>query len=143
MHEAELLINPYQYYTFLKKEGNVYFYIVHPISINPPDNESEFAEFKHVSILKTIRMEGGASENVKIIPNYGTTRRSNNNRKLRNTRKIKKQKKLTAREHFYRRMLMPMGISTFTMPLTPEMRVANEEYSKEIDQRIKDGWYRD
>ena len=64
-----------------------------------------------------------------------------NNRKNRNTRKQKKHKKLSAREHFYARMRMPIGTSSMTCPITEDVRKDIERYSKELDERFKNNTY--
>jgi hypothetical protein len=64
-----------------------------------------------------------------------------NNRKNRNTRKNKKQKKLSAREHFYARMRMPIGSSSISFPISEDARKDIEKYNKELDERFKNNTY--
>ncbi len=140
-----MLLNPYQCYSFVKKEGKHYFYTVYPLSVDPPTNENAFSEFKKDIIPQTVEMEGGKIEDVDlhhttIISKYRNTRRSNN-KKNRSTKKNKKPKKLSEMEHFRARMRMPIGTSSIGLPLTPEMIAINERYAKKIDQRIKDDYY--
>jgi hypothetical protein len=98
-------------------------------------------------------MEGGQVKHKEInytdiLSNYRNTRRSKNNRnnrKNRNTRRSKnnrKHTKLTQREHFIERMKMPIGTSSFGIPLTPEMIADGERYSRDIDKNIKDSLIR-
>ncbi len=110
------------------------------------NNKNAFSEFKKDITTKIIGMEGGKTENndlpnISIISKYRNTRRSNN-KKNRNTKKNKKQKKLSELDHFKARMNMPIGTSSFGLPLTPEMIAINERYAKLIDQRIKEGYYK-
>lgn len=91
-------------------------------------------------------MEGGKAKYKEqtytdTISQRRNTRRSKNNGKNRNTRRAnnRKQKKLTEREHFIERMKMPIGTSSFGIPLTPEMIADRERYSRDIDKYIKDG----
>ena len=146
--EDELLLNPYQCYRFVKKEGNHYFYIIHPISIDPPHNKAEFSQFKKEMTIRAVEMEGGKElEHNDVILNYKNTRRSNykntrrskNNRQNSTTKKNNKPKRLSEREHFRARMNLPIGTSSFSIPNTPEVMADIERYSREIDQRIKDG----
>ena len=91
-------------------------------------------------------MEGGKANYRELnytdtISHRRNTRRSKNNRKNRNTRRAnnRKQKKLTEREHFIERMKMPIGTSSFGIPLTPEMIADRERVARDIDKYIKDG----
>lgn len=93
-------------------------------------------------------MEGGKAKYrelnyTDIISQRRNTRRSNNNnnRKNRYTRRAnnRKQKKLTEREHFIERTKMPIGTSSFGIPLTPEMIADRERVARDIDKYIKDG----
>ena len=81
-------------------------------------------------------MEGGKIDNTELIhrANYRNTRSLKNNKKKQNTRKNHKRT-----NHFKERMNMPIGTSSFKIVLTPEMIAANERYSKDIDQYIKNG----
>lgn len=49
--------------------------------------------------------------------------------------------KLSARDHFMARMTMPIGTSTVGIPITDAIRKDIERYSREIDERIKNGLY--
>lgn len=64
-----------------------------------------------------------------------------NNRKNRNTRKQKKHKKLSAREHFYARMRLPIGSSSISFPISEDARKDIEKYNKELDERFKNNTY--
>ena len=150
-HEAELLINPYQCYNFIKKEDNHYFYIIHPISISPPENEDEFLEFKKSISLRLVAMDGGNSKNAqmhheKIISNSRTTHKSINIKThINTTRKNIKQKKMSEMsemDHFRARMQLPIGTTSFGIKLTPEMIEINKRVERDINQRIKDGYYK-
>lgn len=134
IHEDELLLNPYQCYSFIKKEGSVYLYTIRPISINPPHNENEFLEFKKDIMVRTIEMDGGKAEyhkRMRIISNYRNTHHSKNNRNTQYTKKNKKPKKLSEMEHFKARMNMPIGTSSFSIPLTPEIIADNARIARE------------
>ena len=61
--EDELLINPYQRYYFVKKTDHHYYYVIHPSTIDPPQNEHAFSEFKKEIIIRTVEMEGGRIKN--------------------------------------------------------------------------------
>ena len=136
LHEDELLINPYQSYHFVKKDGNHYFYIIRPSDIIPPHNEHEFAEFKRNILTRTVAMEGGKDKNselanIQIISNHRNTLRLKNNRKKQNTKKHKKQKKQSEADHFRARMNMPIGTSSFGIPNTPEIMKEIERVARE------------
>jgi len=45
-------------------------------------------------------------------------------------------------EHFRARMRLPIGTTSFGIALTPEMIENNARIEKEINQRIKDGYYK-
>jgi len=64
---------------------------------------------------------------------YRNTRRSKN-RKAQHTKKNKSEM-----YHFKKRMNMPIGTSSFGIPLTPKMIEENERYYRDIEQRIKNG----
>ena len=66
-----------------------------------------------------------------IITNYNTTRRLKNNRKKQYTQKNKKEKKLSTSDHFKRRMIMPIGSSSFGIPNTPEIMKEIERVARE------------
>ena len=143
--EAEILINPYQLYYFVKKEGNNYYYIIQPSNIVIPNNENNFSDFKKEIMVRTVKMEGGKADYkeqtyTNTISQRRNTRRSKNNRKNRYTRRYsnRKQKKLTEREHFIERMKMPIGTSSFGIPVTPEIKADIERYSRDIDKYNKD-----
>lgn len=135
--EDEILINPYQLYYFIKKEGAHYFYSIHPSNIILPNNEDKFLDFKKDIMIRTVQMEGGKVKYrelnyTDIISDRRNTRRYNN-RKNKNTRRNnnKKQKKLTEKEHFIERMKMPIGTSSFGIPITPEIKADNERIARE------------
>jgi hypothetical protein len=101
------------------------YYLPHII---PPHDENAFSEFKKDIVVRTIAMEGGT------ISNHRNTRRSKNNKKNKNTRKNKNQKKLSEMsglEHFRARMRIPIGTSSFGIPLTPEMIADGERIARE------------
>ena len=135
--EAEILINPYQLYYFVKKDGAHYFYSIHPSNIILPNNENNFSDFKKEIMVRTVKMEGGKADYRELnytdtISHRRNTRRSKNNRKNRHTRRANRnQKKLTEREHFIERMKMPIGTSSFGIPLTPEMIADRERVARE------------
>jgi len=92
-------------------------------------------------------MEGGKTINREltstgIVKDYRNTFRTKNNRKNRHTQKNKKQTKLNDMDHFKARMNMPIGTSSFGIPITDDLRKKIERYSKEIDERIKNGEFR-
>ena len=145
-YEDELLINPYQCYSFLKKEGNHYYYTIHPLSIIPPNDENEFSQFKRNVVTRTVIMEGGKNnnkeQNSKIATgDYSKTYRLKNNKNTRHTKKNTKPKKRSPIELFKARMSLPIGTSSFSISLTPEMIKANEECLKEIEEHLKNGSY--
>lgn len=134
-NESEILLNPYQLYYLIKKEDNHYYYAIQPVSIIPPYNENKFSEFKKDITLRTVAMEGGRIGNRELIhtatiTNYRNTRCSKNTRKNRNTKK-NNRKKLSEIDHFRARMNMPIGTSSFSIPLTPEMIANRERLAKE------------
>ena len=51
--------------------------------------------------------------------------------------------KMSELDHFRARMNMPIGTSSWSIPITDDVRKDIERISKEIDQRIKDGLIRD
>lgn len=133
-NEDELLLNPYQCYRFVKKEGKHYFYIIHPLSINPPNDEEEFSVFKKDMTLRAVEMEGGRivkkEINMKIVSEYRNRTRSKS-KKNRNTKKNKMSNEMY---HFKKRMNMPIGTSSISIPNTPEVmadieRVARKYYA--------------
>jgi len=128
-----------------------YFYTIYPISITPPDNETEFSEFKRTISTRTVAMDGGNAKNTqlhheRIISNSRTTHKSIKIKTHTNTtRKNIKQKKMSEMsemEHFRARMRLPIGTTSFSIALTPEMIENNARIEKEINQRIKDGYYK-
>jgi len=136
--EAEVLLNPYQLYYFIKKDDNHYYYIILPSDIIPPHNANEFSKFKQEMMVRTLVMEGGkVDHHMAILPEYRTTRNSKSNRKNRNTHKNNKQKKLSEWEHFRARMNLPIGTSSWGIPITDDVRKEIERYARDIDQRIK------
>ena len=54
-----------------------------------------------------------------------------------------KQKKMSELDHFRARMRLPIGTTTFGITLTSEMIENNARIEKEINQHIKDGYYKD
>lgn len=146
--ESELLINPYQCYNFIKKEDNHYFYTIYPISITPPDNEGEFLEFKRTISAHTVAMDGGSDKNIQLrhkgimLNNRATYNSINIKTHTNTTKKNKKQKKMSELDHFRARMRLPIGTTTFGITLTPEMIENNARIEKEINQHIKDGYYK-
>jgi hypothetical protein len=50
-------------------------------------------------------------------------------------------KKLSAREHFYARMRMPIGSSSISFPISEDARKDIEKYNKELDERFKNNTY--
>jgi len=61
--------------------------------------------------------------------------------KNRNARKQKTHKKLTAQEHFYARMRLPIGTSSISVPITEDARNDIERYKLELDERHRKGIY--
>ena len=51
--------------------------------------------------------------------------------------------KMSELDHFRARMNIPIGTSSWSIPITDDVRKDIERISKEIDQRIKDGLIRD
>jgi len=131
MYEAELLLTPYQCYRFVKKEGNHYFYLIQPVSLNPPNNEIEFDRFKRNVPLMTTPMEGGktAIKEQNHMSNYRNTRRSMNKMNNRNTKK-NTEKKMTAKDHFTTRMNLPIGSLSFSIPNTSEVMAEIERVAR-------------
>lgn len=83
-------------------------------------------------------MEGGKIENRELNishSKYRNTRRSKN-RKAQHTKKNKMSSEMY---HFKKRMNMPIGTSSFGIPLTSKMIEENERYYRDIEQRIKNG----
>jgi len=50
-------------------------------------------------------------------------------------------KKLSALEHFYARMRLPIGTSSISIPITEDVRKDIEKYNKELDERFKNNTY--
>ena len=50
-------------------------------------------------------------------------------------------KKLSALEHFYARMRMPIGSSSISFPISEDARKDIEKYNKELDERFKNNTY--
>ena len=50
-------------------------------------------------------------------------------------------KTLSAREHFYARMRMPIGSSSISFPNTETVKKQIEAYNKELDERFKNNTY--
>lgn len=50
-------------------------------------------------------------------------------------------KTLSAREHFYARMRMPIGSSSISFPISEDARKDIEKYNKELDERFKNNTY--
>jgi hypothetical protein len=50
-------------------------------------------------------------------------------------------KKLSALEHFYARMRMPIGSSLKTVPITEDVRKDIERYKLEIEERHRNNTY--
>jgi hypothetical protein len=142
--EDELLINPYQHYHFIRNMDNHYYYMIRPLSIDPPQNEHAFSDFKKEMMIRTVEMEGGRTQNKELTHSITVADHRNtykNNRKNKNTRKNKKPKKLSAREHFYARMRMPIGSSSISFPISEDARKDIEKYNKELDERFKNNTY--
>lgn len=57
-----------------------------------------------------------------------------------NAQKVE-HKKLSAREHFYARMRLPIGTSSMTCPITEDVRKSIEKYKLEIEERHRNGMY--
>jgi len=49
---------------------------------------------------------------------------------------------ITPREHFLARMNLPIGTTSFGIALTPKMIAINKQYEKDIDECIKNGYYK-
>jgi hypothetical protein len=114
------------------------------LTSDPPQNEHAFSEFKKEMMIRTVEMEGGKTYNKELMHPVviaDHTHTYKNNRKNRNTRKNKKHKKLSAREHFYARMLMPIGVSSIRIPITEDVRKDIERYNRELDERFKNNSY--
>lgn len=139
--EAELLLNPYQYYTFIKKEGIHHFYMINSSPIIPPANENLFSEFKREMLNQAVDMQGGNTTHTYKSNNKNTRRHVNKNYKNKNTRKNKKEKIKTASEHARARMALPIGSSSISFPLRPEVSAEIERIKKIIDERLKSGFY--
>ena len=56
--------------------------------------------------------------------------------------KQKKISEMSEMDHFKARMRLPIGTTSFGITLTPEMIENNARIEKEINQRIKDGYYK-
>ena len=79
------------------------------------------------------------------LSNLYTCRSTKTNKTNRYTRKNKKQTKrseMTEIDHFRARMRLPIGTTSFGIALTPEMIENNARIEKEINQHIKDGYYK-
>ena len=50
-------------------------------------------------------------------------------------------KKLSALEHFYARMRLPIGTSSMTCPITDDVRKSIEKYKMEIEERHLNNTY--
>jgi hypothetical protein len=50
-------------------------------------------------------------------------------------------KKLSALEHFYARMRLPIGSSSISFPISEDVRKDIEKYNKELDERFKNNTY--
>ena len=50
-------------------------------------------------------------------------------------------KKLSALEHFYARMRLPIGTSSISFPITEDVRKDIEKYKLEIEERFKNNTY--
>jgi len=50
-------------------------------------------------------------------------------------------KKLSAQEHFYARMRLPIGTSSIRVPITEDVRKSIEKYKLEIEERHRNGMY--
>lgn len=95
------------------------------------EDNTEYSKRKHETMRTYHRNEAIRSE-------YRNTRHSKNNKKTQHTRKNKKPRKLSEWEHFRARMNLPIGTSSFGIPITDDVRKEIDEYAKEIQQRIKD-----
>ena len=58
-----------------------------------------------------------------------------------NNRNTKKHKKLSAQEHFYAHMRMPIGVSSIRIPITEDVRKSIEAYKLRIEERIRNHTY--
>jgi hypothetical protein len=97
-------------------------------------NEIGFSEFKEDITVRTVPMEGGRvsikQSSITTMTENRNTRRSKNNRKSRKTKrniKYKKMSEMSEMEHFRARMSLPIGTSTFGIPLTSEMIEENDD----------------
>jgi hypothetical protein len=95
------------------------------------EDNTEYSKRKHETMRTYHRNEAIRSE-------YRNTRHSKNNKKTQYTRKNKKPRKLSEWEHFRARMNLPIGTSSFGIPITDDVRKENERIAREIDLRIKD-----
>ena len=50
-------------------------------------------------------------------------------------------KKLSALEHFYARMRLPIGSSSISFPISEDARKDIEKYKLEIEERHRNGMY--
>jgi hypothetical protein len=50
-------------------------------------------------------------------------------------------KKLSALEHFYARMRLPIGTSSISFPISEDVRKDIEKYKLEIEERHRNGMY--
>lgn len=88
------------------------------------EDNTEYSKRKHETMRTYHRNEAIRSE-------YRNTHHSKNNRNTQHTRKNKKPKKLSEMEHFTARMNMPIGTSSFSIPLTPEIIADNARIARE------------
>lgn len=88
------------------------------------EDNTEYSKRKHETMRTYHRNEAIRSE-------YRNTHHSKNNRNTQYTKKNKKPKTLSEMEHFKARMNMPIGTSSFSIPLTPEIIADNARIARE------------
>jgi hypothetical protein len=124
--EDEILINPYQLYRYIRKEGNIYYYYIIPSTINIPNEYNQFMEFKSEILDKSETISGGKMETYTI---QKETRKHNKvkHNKTRKNLEIRRERERLARERFRERMNMPIGTSSKYVLPTKEME---EEFNQ-------------
>lgn len=121
--EDELLINPYQCYVFIAREGNICYYNILPSNISLPEKYDDFIEFKEALSQQSIRMDGGETI---LWTKHTRKNRASRIRQTKTTRNVRKEKQRAARKSFQDRMNLPIGTSSVGIPLTDAMRESVE-----------------
>ena len=135
--EEELLINPYQSYYFIRKDGEHYYYIIRPSDIVPPHDFDEFVEFKNEIATRSVEMDGGKIEDEPYyyLKVQKTRRSKRNNRNTKKNKNIQKEKERIAREHFKARMNLPIGTSPYGFPLSNKIIADNKRIEEKFFPR--------